>query len=139
MHADHTNEGEIDGLTKDVIDQLGAFEDSNDVVMEVCSRTGWDWERAETYVNQTRIRYAGELSRRKNRLLIPVGLAVLVGGAALTYFSGTIIFFELKYQACPQGVLAALLGLLFNHGFLLLLGLGMLAGGAYGIGKALAG
>ena len=133
---------DLNTLTAYVIKELSSFEEIDDIVVEVCTRAGWDWQRGEEFVLDVQSEHHRLLTRRKNRLLVPLGLAIFLCGAALTYYTGDILWRDINSissrYVSNETIITALIDIVINNGYWLLIGLGMLVGGAYGLGKALA-
>ena len=129
-------------LTAYVIKELSSFEEIDDIVVEICTRTGWDWQRGEQFVIDVQAKNHRLLTRRRNRLLVPIGLGIFLSGAALTYYTGDILWHNIysifSRYVSNETIITALIEIFINSGYLFLLGIGMLIGGAYGLGKALA-
>jgi len=135
-------ESDLDALTAFVIKELSSFEEIDDIVVEICTRAGWDWQRGEEFVLDVQSEHHRLLTRRRNRLLVPIGLVIFLCGAALTYYTGDILWRDINSifgrYVSNETIITALIDIFINNGYWFLIGLGMLVGGAYGLGKALA-
>ncbi|MBC8496367.1 MAG: hypothetical protein ISS57_10785 [Anaerolineales bacterium] len=135
-------ESDLDALTAFVIKELSSFEEIDDIVVEICTRAGWDWQRGEEFVLDVQSEHHRLLTRRRNRLLVPMGLVIFLCGAALTYYTGDILWRDINSifgrYVSNETIITALIDIFINNGYWFLIGLGMLVGGAYGLGKVLA-
>ncbi|MBC8504502.1 MAG: hypothetical protein ISR58_11450 [Anaerolineales bacterium] len=130
-----------DELSSYVIKELSSFEEINDIVFEICNRTGWDWRQGEEFVIEVQADHQRLVTRRRNRLLVPLGMAIFLAGAALTLYTGDILWrdYNTIYSryVSNEAIIEALINIFINNGYLFILGIGMLIGGAYGLGKTL--
>ena len=128
-----TKQVDIEELTAYVVNALGKHRRHSDVVGEVCQRTGWHWKQAQRFVARTKTDQHVELDKKQNRMLIPIGIAFVLGGLFLLIYTGMEL---LNYMLIPMGVseeemlridfIPYLVALFF-------LGFGLLVGGGFGL------
>ncbi|MBT3391076.1 MAG: hypothetical protein HN413_11780 [Chloroflexi bacterium] len=99
-------------LTTFVTDSIAKLRDSDDILYDICLRTGWNWKKAHDFLVNIQSNQLSKVQKPKNRLGLPLGIILILIGGALTY-------------------------LLVNKGFLILLGITTLVGGVYITSKAL--
>ena len=116
---------------KYIVKELGQHRPENDIVRTVVYLEDVSWEEANRIVADVKIRYQGRIVRRRSPLLVAVGLVTFIGGLALSVgmiiatLEGVVLFFfsmPVPYSG--------------NIGFFLI-GLGMMAGSAFGTGSAI--
>lgn len=126
-------------VQKFVIKELGKNSKQSDVIVKVCERYGIDWKDAQRLVVRIHSQNRGTIASRQNRLLIPMSVLISVAGAALL-FSGIMELFDLRkvlaggsetqiFDATNYFVRRTLPAAI--------LGVGMMAGGLFGLTKAL--
>lgn len=98
-------------LTAFVAAGIAQLRDSDDILYDICLRTGWNWQKAHDFLVDIQSQQLVKPNQPKNRLLMPLGILLLLVGAALTFW-------------------------LADYGLLILLGISTILGGAYGIGRA---
>lgn len=134
-------EVDLDALTAYVLENSVKFKNIDNIVLEVCERTGWPWEQGKQFVQDVQLTYHRQLSRHKNWIVIPLGFAILIGGAALLFYVGQLGWQEMALlnsrNAEPDSAFSMLINLVDQYGYWLLIGTGMVIGGTYGIAKAL--
>lgn len=86
-------------ITRFVVEQLGRHHRPDDIVKEVCEKTGMPWAEAEKFVWRIRSEHRSEIAGRQSGLLIGAGLLTTLAGLALSIgilvatLDGWIIFF----------------------------------------------
>ncbi|MBC8333103.1 MAG: hypothetical protein H8E28_14070 [Anaerolineae bacterium] len=95
-----------------VTDSIAKLRDSDDILYDICLRTGWNWKKAHDFLVNIQSSQLTKVQKSENRLLLPLGIVLILAGSALTY-------------------------LLMNKGFLILPGIATLVGGVYATSKAL--
>jgi hypothetical protein len=90
-------------LTTFVIYELGKNRRRSDIVMEVCERTGMDWQAAQKLVYEVAFDNRKNVAARKSPLAIIFGVAFVFGGLALALGSvmATVQGVSLTYQGIP--------------------------------------
>jgi hypothetical protein len=68
-------------LQKWVIGCLSGHKKDNDIIYQLCRRTGWDWSQAKRFVEQVGQGSQKEIHRRRVPLLLGIGLLMMVSGA----------------------------------------------------------
>ena len=132
---------DLQALTDYTVKELSSFEEIDDIIVEICTRTGWHWERAQNFVDDVQAEHHRLVTQRRNRLIIPLGVAIMIGGGVITYFVGDILWHQYGMltgrNASNEVIISIIISLIMQNGYWLFIGLAMLIGGAYGIGKAL--
>jgi hypothetical protein len=67
-------------LRKWVVSSLAGHKKPNDIIFQLCRRTGWDWKQAERFVGQITELDSKEVHRRRMPLLFAIGLLMMGGG-----------------------------------------------------------
>jgi len=115
----------------------------DDLVMMVCEHTGWDWDQAADFVAKLETHYQDRKQARAKIFLLMAGFTAILGGLAVFAYTAFMGFIFLRSSLIREG---DLLSYFFFFDFWsngapffiggMFVGLGMMAGGAYGIGKA---
>lgn len=108
-----------------IVRELGKSRRRSDVVMDVCERTGMDWQEAQKFVYQVAMDNHKKVAARKSPLAVIFGVSFVVGGFAIALISliATIQGISIDYRGVPY------VGNLGGIGF----GLLLLAGGVIGL------
>ena len=126
-----------------IVDQLVIHSSRDDIILEVCNRTGMDWNHAEARVQAVELYRAEQIRRRRSPLWILLGVAIMIGGIVLIGISvWSVIEVARGLQASGVDALTAVVESIFLNAqiiLIFLLGVGMLVGGGYGLGEALSG
>ena len=114
-----------------VINQLSRHRKRNDIVTDICERTGLEWSQVQTYVAQVEVDQRRNINARKNRLLIPMSIVIIIFGFILAITNGNyVIRMFTGYDALMIAVSAREIFLsVAAFGF----GLVLIAGGIIGI------
>jgi len=121
-------------LTTFIIQELGKPLDRKEIIRRVCRKSGLRWKEAERLVILIEARYRRTAPTRQTTLLLFLSIAaLLVGIGLLAYNMQTLL------TLFQKDVPAQILSLQDNyHGLMVLItGLGVTAGGAAGLWKAL--
>jgi hypothetical protein len=70
-----------DELVAGIIKRLSDSDDPDDIIMDICQKTGWSWSEAEGLVN--RVREEDELKITQKQMPILVGVAFFIFAAGL--------------------------------------------------------
>ncbi len=117
-------------LTTYVMQRLGQHVTRNDLVFELCQRTGMSWDQATAFVREVEEQHGPQIARRQSLLFVVLGVGILLTGIVLTYMSlnyvtgvlnGSISWFDLRrdYYAIAR----------------LITGIAMILGSLYGLWK----
>ena len=114
-----------------MINQLSRHRKRNDIVTDICERTGLEWSQVQTYVAQVEVDQRRNINARKNRLLIPMSIVIIIFGFILAITNGNyVIRMFTGYDALMIAVSAREIFLsVAAFGF----GLVLIAGGIIGI------
>ncbi len=121
-------------LTPFIVKELGRHHDRKEIIREVCERGGLNWKDAEQLVILVESRNKRTIAVRQTPMLLFLSIGTLLIGIGLVAYNMEIIlaFFQkdlLGQILSLQGGYYRVVGLLT--------GLGMTAGGAAGLWKAL--
>lgn len=118
-------------LTTKILDDLADARAVDDIVMEVCEKTGLNWEEVEAYVHRLAAENENEIAVSQSPLLTLLALVTFGGGIAIIFSSVEQVV--QIYLANPHALIIYLAsngaGLLGN----LLLGIAMIAGSLKGM------
>ncbi len=131
---------DIEGVTQHVIRRLTRGVSRDTIIREVCDRTGMDWKQATAFIEDVESEESQAIARRNLPLMMGIGIVTMIAGFLLTGFS-LIMFFG----PFIDGTLIDLnsevmtLYLLENWVYLVeaVVGIAMMAGGGFGIGRAI--
>jgi KaiC/GvpD/RAD55 family RecA-like ATPase len=114
-----------------VIKQLSKHRKRNDIVTTLCERTGQEWSQVQTFVAQVEVDQRRNINARKNRLLIPMSIVIIIFGFILAITNGNYVLRLLTgYNALIIAISAREIFLsVVAFGF----GLVLIAGGIIGI------
>jgi hypothetical protein len=86
-------------LTDKILHELAGARNMDDIVMEVCEKTGLDWEDAEAYVNNLSTENENRITLAQSPLLVLLALGIFLVGVGIvlnelyqayqTYLSGS--------------------------------------------------
>jgi len=98
-------------MTDFVIRELGKHRRRSDIVMEVCERTGMDWQAAQKFVYQVAFESRQRVAARQSPLAIIFGAALVLGGlllalggAVTTVQGNSISYWGIPYAGNIAGV-----------------------------------
>ncbi len=80
-------------LTEYIIQQLGKHVSHDNLIYDICQRTGRDWNNISNLVAAVEQTHATKIARRQSPLLLIIALGILIGGiwlagGALIYYVG---------------------------------------------------
>lgn len=75
-------------LTQYIIDNLSKSQDQNDLILEICNRTGMNWPNAQALVEKVRSDNSGTIARRQAPFLTSIALILFVAGAGMMVYEG---------------------------------------------------
>jgi len=136
---------DLSALSQKVADAVVFSRPQADTILMVCEQTGWDWEQAENFVLGIETQHLPRKLARIKLYLFMAGFTVILGGSSIFFYMGFLGFALLRGSMIQYGDWLSYFnffdfwanGAPFFIGGMFF-GLGMIAGGAYGIGKALA-
>ncbi len=121
-------------LVEFVVHELKKDTQRNDIIYKLCERTGMTWPQAEAFVGEIEADQGPQIARRRAPLLIVVGLVTITIGAILALPNLSFFIQFLKEPAAYVSYVP----FLWRKTVILVVGLGMVAGGLYGILRAIA-
>ncbi len=82
-------------LTEYIIQQLGKHVSHNDLIYDICQRTGRDWNNVSTLIAAVEQTHATKIARKQSPVLLIIALGLLIGGiwaagGALLYYVNLI-------------------------------------------------
>jgi hypothetical protein len=75
-------------ITESIVRDLGKFDDPEDLILELCQKTGRSWPEVETLVRQVQSTRRGEIAARQFPLLFVLAFGIFAAGLALVIFAG---------------------------------------------------
>jgi hypothetical protein len=75
-------------LTQYIIDNLSKSQDQNDLILEICNRTGKNWPEAQALVEKVRSDNSGTIARRQAPFLTAIALILFIAGAGMMLYEG---------------------------------------------------
>jgi hypothetical protein len=90
-------------LSEYVVDTLGRGVPRNDILLEVCKRSGMNWQEAERFVTVIEVKDSKKLEKHRSPLMFMIGLAMVIEGSV-----------QVLYAIYPY--LPALSNLITHHG-----------------------
>ena len=70
-------------VNEKILEDLTDVRDIDDIVMDVCEKTGLDWNEAETYVNGLAVKNKNKITLAQSPLLVLIALGTFLAGAAI--------------------------------------------------------
>jgi hypothetical protein len=125
-------------LRKWVVGCLSGQKKPNEIIFQLCHRTGWDWGQAKRFVEQVVELDQKQVHQKRMPLLLGIGLLMMVGGivAFLPAFMDLIATLSLLEPPLDGDKFMTLV-VLAEGGYFriirLVTGLAMFVGGSYGI------
>jgi hypothetical protein len=83
-------------LTTYVIERLVGAENPDDIIYDLCEKTGWPWSQAEAFVRQVQERHQGDVVKRQFPLLFTIAIATYLAGIGLMAYSMYSVFEIMK-------------------------------------------
>jgi len=119
-----------DEITDLIISKLGRQSSRNEIIIAICEKSGLDWTEAERLIQQVEEEHHRSIAIRQTPVLIVISGLTIIGGVSLLGY-GIMFFMDFYQMDIVQRAL------LVEAGYLrivsMLLGLGMLGGGLYGL------
>lgn len=140
--TEESTKANLQELSQEVLTQLKKRRRHNDIVEFVCHETGWHWNKSQRFVARIQTQNHEKLQTGQNRLTIFVGIGIILVGLVMALNGATTIADYAKLAAfartnpsvlmsvSPEGLIFALAASIT--------GLGMIIGGGYGVGRAIA-
>jgi len=75
--------GRYPELRQWVVGCLSGHKKPNEIIFQLCRRTGWDWGQSKKFVEQVAQLDTKEVHKRRMPLLLGIGLVFMVGGVIL--------------------------------------------------------
>jgi hypothetical protein len=125
-------------LRKWVVGGLSGHRKPNDIIFELCRRTGWDWSQAKRFVEQVVEMDQKQVHQKRLPLLLGIGVLFAITGG-IAFISGFINLMEVLATIEPPLDLQKILdaALMARSIYLMIAklfgGMAMFIGGGYGI------
>ncbi|MCJ7701965.1 MAG: hypothetical protein MUO62_10300 [Anaerolineales bacterium] len=134
-HPPNTIDNEA--LSGFVLENLKKHRRHNDIVEEICKRTGWSWNDSQRFVARTQTEKHAEIAKSKKTFMIPFSIGFILGGGLLLLWSAAAIFdyynaiTHREYSALSSDFIPLVIGALIAS-------FGIIAGGIIGLYRTLA-
>ncbi|KAF0108573.1 MAG: hypothetical protein FD146_459 [Anaerolineaceae bacterium] len=129
-------------ITAYFIKHLSESDNPDDLVMEICEKTGRKWDDIESLLERVRAEHEHEITRRQSPLLVLIALVTFVAGIWVSIDSAYLLVLVLQEYSGAAGSPITLLDsfqILFSTAYYtfagLALGLGMVLGSLFGMKK----
>jgi hypothetical protein len=129
-------------ITAYFIEHLSESDNPDDLVMDICEKTGRKWDEIESLLEQVRAEHEHEITRRQSPLLALIALVTFVTGTGVAIYSAYLLVLVLQEYSGAAGSPLTLLDsfqVLFSTAYYtcagLILGLGMVLGSLFGMKK----
>jgi hypothetical protein len=70
-------------LTKYIVDRLSESADQNDLILELCNRTGMDWPQAQALLEKVRAENSATIFHRRLPMLVAIAILTFIGGLGI--------------------------------------------------------
>ena len=86
-------------IKKFIITKLGKHHNPNEIIREVCERTGMRWDDAQKFIKQVYAENREEIAGRQSGIIIALSVFIIIsgvvisGGVLVATLSGWIVFF----------------------------------------------
>ena len=128
-------------LAAEVLKQLKKKRRHNDIVEDICNKTGWHWNKAQRFVAQVKTKNFEELQSTQNRTTIIVGTVIILIGLVMALAGGSTLADYAKIavfaRTNPEVLLSISPEFIFFALTQTVTGIGMIVGGGYGISRAI--
>jgi len=117
--------------TEFIIKELKRQRHRNDIIMDLCQKTGASWEQGQRFVQRVEVEHRQEITAGTTPLLVMIGVAIILGGlGAIAY--AVIYTLEGTLFGLPGIPIPGLGNIVYP-----VTGLAMITGGTIGILRAL--
>ena len=127
-------------ITAYMVKQLSKSKNPDDLVMEICGKTGKSWEEVESLLESVRVEHAQEIIRRQSPLLTSVALGTFITGVVIMIYSVYLLVGAIQaYSAMPVApigipdALQAIFAVAYTSFAGVVIGLGMALGSMLGM------
>ena len=129
-----------DAITQHVIRRLTRGVSRDTIIREVCDQTGMDWKQATAFIEDVEAGESQAIARRNLPLMMGIGIVTMIAGFLLTGYS-IVLFFGPFIDGTLSELNSEVMTpyLLENWIYLVetVVGIAMMAGGGFGIGRAM--
>ncbi len=129
-----------DAITQHVIRRLTRGVSRDTIIREVCDQTGMDWKQATAFIEEVEAGESQMIARRNLPLMMGVGIVTMIGGFLLTGYS-IILFFGPFIDGTLIDLNSEVMTLYLLENWIYMVeavvGVAMMAGGGFGIGRAM--
>ncbi len=130
-------------LTEFVVRELARGQDRDDVITQLCERTGQRWPEVEAFVRSVEFTEAPRITRRQTPALLLILIPTLIAGLGITAWASYVLILDARMydqqfgNALPIG-LFALAAQHWQTAWIILTGMAMIAGSGIGLGQIIA-
>ncbi|HLC34548.1 MAG TPA: hypothetical protein VJJ70_06080 [Anaerolineales bacterium] len=130
-------------LTEFVVRELAHGQDRNQVIAQLCERTGLRWPEVEAFVQSIEFSEAPVITRRQVPTLLLIIVPTLIAGLVVTAWASYVLVLDARMYdqqfggALPLG-LFALAALHWQTACVILTGMAMITGSGIGLGQIIA-
>ena len=79
-------------LTAYILERLSSMANTDDLVLDICQKTGLHWNEAEAWVETLKVQHESEISRRQSPLLVTLAVVIFLGGAEIASAAGYFLY-----------------------------------------------
>jgi hypothetical protein len=122
------------------VQHLAESDNPDDLIMDICDKTGRKWEDVESLLEQVRAEHEQEITRRQSPLLTMIALVTFATGVGILIYSSYFLVLVIQeYSSASVSLLGipdlfqAILAVAYTSIGGLVLGLGMLLGSLLGM------
>lgn len=94
------------------IQRLSEGDNPDDLILEICEKTGRKWGEVEALLERVRAAHEDEITRRQSPLLVIMAFVIFLAGVGLAIFSTYVLALQIEeyfvHPAHPLGIIEAL-------------------------------
>lgn len=117
-----------------VVRELGSHRNRKEVVFDICKQLDLNWDEADAFVREVETFDSQSIARKQSPLLLLFGIAVIIGGLALT-IEGVMFFWNWMFRDSTEQLIFT--PYIYVMGGSMVTGLAMITGGIIGFRKYL--
>jgi hypothetical protein len=127
-------------VTQHVIRRLTRGVSRDTIIREVCDQTGMDWKQATAFIEEVESGESQVIARRNLPLMMGIGIVTMIAGFLLTGYS-IVLFFGPFIDGTLSELNSEVMTLYLLENWIYLVetvvGIAMMAGGGFGMGRAM--
>ncbi|MBI5304808.1 MAG: hypothetical protein HY868_21920 [Chloroflexi bacterium] len=120
-------------LTEYIIDQLGRHVTRNDLIFDICQRTGLPWSQVSDLVTQVERKDQKKIALKQSPVLLLIAVGILIGG--VFFACGALMYFVDLARANKFNLDPFSLRRDYFNVIRLFTGLAMILGSLFGVGS----